>query len=169
MAKFEDFIDDLVKKEGGYVLTDNKSDRGGLTFAGISQKSNPNWDGWKMIHEGKVPSKEMVWDQYRQNYWTPIRLQDVKNPDVAEMLLSCSVLSGVRTCAKLMQRTCGATVDGLVGPQTLSLINAMNPALFEAVFTLMRIDRYRKICTRDKSQRKWLVGWLNRVFHELES
>ena len=40
-----------IAKEGGYKLINSskKGDRGGRTYAGISERANPKWEGWKII------------------------------------------------------------------------------------------------------------------------
>ena len=80
----------------------------------------------------------------------------------------CSVLSGPRTAVKLAQMASESPVDGIMGPNTLKAINGMDEQLFEATYALLRINRYREICNRDRSQGKFLKGWLNRVFNELD-
>ena len=55
-----------------------------------------------------------------------------------------------------------------MGPVTLKAINAANPDQFLAFLALARIARYSVICTRNKSQKKFLLGWINRALEESE-
>ncbi len=64
---------------------------------------------------------------YRANYWDPLHC-DSLNPGVAFVLFNDATLSGVDAAAKLLQRVVGATEDGVIGPQTLRLANAMPPS-----------------------------------------
>lgn len=171
MASFERHIGPLIESEGGYKLTNHPNDRGGRTFAGISQKWHPDWEGWKMLEAGVSPAaiEDAVHRFYRAEYWTPIQGDALVNDDVAEVMLSCAVLSGVGTCIGLAQMTTGAKVDQIMGPNTLAAVNGMDARLFEATFALMRINRFRVIANRDKTQRVNFRGWVNRVFEELES
>jgi lysozyme family protein len=64
---------------------------------------------------------------YHANYWEPLHC-DSLNPGVAFVLFNDATLSGVDAAAKLLQRVVGATEDGVIGPQTLRMANAMPPS-----------------------------------------
>ena len=166
MATFELHVGKLIEKEGGFRLTDDPSDSGGQTYAGISRRANPNWKGWEYVDRGEAPPVKLVHGLYRQSYWTPIMGDDIKDEEVAEAMLSCAVLSGVGTVTKLSQRVTGAKIDGRMGPRTMAKINEMDPHLFETLLALFRVDRFRQIANRRKKDRKYLRGWLNRLFEE---
>ena len=168
MADFEKHIDDLIRKEGGYKLINVKHDRGGMTYAGISRKNNPQWDGWQYIDAGdEVPNNE-VREFYAALYWDKMKLDGIHSEAVASVLLSSCVLSGVRRASRMAQVAAGVKVDGYIGPKTLTAINATEPRLFVALFALLRIDRFREIANRNKTQRKFLRGWINRVYEEMK-
>jgi len=61
---------------------------------------------------------------YRANYWEPLHC-DALNPGVAFVLFNDGVLSGVDAATRLLQRSVGANEDGVIGPQTLRMANAM--------------------------------------------
>ena len=44
---------------------------------------------------------------------------------------------------------------------------AADPALFRALFALAKVTRYRDIVRRDRSQAKFLLGWINRTLEGL--
>ena len=64
---------------------------------------------------------------YRADYWDPLRC-DALNPGVSFVLFNDAVLSGVDAAVRLLQRSIGAAEDGVVGPQTLRMANAMPAA-----------------------------------------
>jgi len=64
---------------------------------------------------------------YRADYWDPLRC-DALNPGVSFVLFNDAVLSGVDAAVRLLQRSIGAAEDGVVGPQTLHMANAMPAA-----------------------------------------
>ena len=166
MAEFNHHIEDLITKEGGYVLTDVRGDRGGQTYAGISRRANPNWSGWRYVDQDQTPPRDLVHALYRALYWDSMSLDDVSD-DIAEMLLSSAVLSGPRTAAKLLQAALGVTVDGVIGSQSTMALRAADPQLLEARFALARIARFNRIA-KDRSQLKFLRGWINRVLAEVK-
>ena len=167
MAEFLDHIEALIVKEGGYRLTDTPGDRGGQTYAGISRRSNPHWPGWAVIDAGGEPERTVVHALYKTDYWDPLQLDEIDSGDLAEMLLSSSVLSGPGRAAILGQSAAGVEVDGRFGPVTVAAVNGMAWSLFEARFTLARIARFAGIADRDPSQRKFFRGWVNRVLREV--
>ncbi len=64
---------------------------------------------------------------------------------------------------KLAQLVVGVTPDGSVGPRTLAALNAHDPEKFVLAYALAKVARYRDIVTRDRSQREFLLGWINRA------
>ena len=83
---------------------------------------------------------------------------------MAENIFDTAVNMGVRTASRLTQVTLDVKpVDGIIGAQTLKAINQANPEVFLAKFTLAKIARYASICNRNKSSRKFLLGWINRA------
>ena len=130
MADFAKHIEPLVTKEGGYKLHHVKGDRGGRTYAGISERSNPDWRGWALIDSGAPPPElhSAVHDRYRERYWTPIRGDDIKDDDVCEVMFSCAVLSGPRRAIKLAQQCVEERADGVIGPRTCGRSTAWTPS-----------------------------------------
>ena len=167
MADFNAAFDHVLAEEGGWQLTNNSNDRGGMTFAGISRKANPDWTGWKLIDQGASEANEDLQERvrwlYREKYWNPLRLEEVVNDDIALDIFSCAILSWTTTAARLAQIACRTKSDGKIGSQTLKAINVMDIEVWDLRFCIARIIRYRNIVTRDKSQRKWFLGWVNRA------
>lgn len=64
----------MIVREGGYKLTNDPTDRGGMTYAGVARNRHPNWAGWPIIDQGGTPPALMVRDFYRGAFWTPLRL-----------------------------------------------------------------------------------------------
>ena len=105
MADFTKHIDPLVEKEGGYRLIHIPGDNGGRTYAGISERSNQDWEGWALLENG-APIEDMieaVHSRYRERYWMPIMGDQLASDDVAEMLFSSAVLSGPRRAIRMAQ------------------------------------------------------------------
>jgi len=162
MADFEKAYEKTLAKEGGYVLHAVKGDRGGQTYAGIARNANPKWPGWIVIDRGQEPEADLVRHFYLVNYWRPIRGDDIARQEIADSLFDFAVNAGVKTAVKLAQIVCGVTADGAVGPKTLQAINALQVDYFRASFALAKIARYRDIVAKDRTQMKFLLGWLNR-------
>lgn len=187
MADFQTALRRVLDAEGGYALTNHAGDRGGETFAGISRRHHGGWDGWAVVDElreqllagrGATPSDARlpaaVENFYRAHFWDAIAGDGL--PDgIGDAMMSCAVLSGPATAARLAQTALEIKADGIVGPATLGALrdcadgDAGLPTLTEffLTFQLARIARYAAIVSRDPSQRQWLLGWVNRVLAEV--
>ena len=166
MANFNLAYEKMLIDEGGYKLTEIKDDRGGMTYAGISRRANPNWGGWSYIDSGDTPPSSLVRDFYREYYWNPVWGDLINKQPVAESLFNFAVNAGTKTAIKLAQIALHETPDGTIGEKTIGALNATDPRIFIPVYAVAKIARYRDICTRDRSQMKFLLGWINRTLRE---
>lgn len=166
MAEFLPAFESMIVNEGGYVLHDVPGDRGGQTYAGISRKNWPSWPGWAALDAGGDPPVHEVREFYRLNFWMPLALNLVQDQAVARTIFDFAVNAGAATAAKLAQLVAGTTPDGKIGPKTLAAINAMPPEVFALRYTLAKLARYEQIVRRDRSQSKFLLGWLSRALKE---
>jgi lysozyme family protein len=166
MADFLVAYENMMLDEGGYVLHNVPGDRGGMTYAGIARKMNPNWPGWAHIDRNETPPSDLVRQFYREGYWKPLMGDLIKSQRVASNLFNFAVNTSApgrpTVAVKLAQIVVGATPDGVFGPKTLQLISAMDEDKFILAYTLAKITRYRDIVAKDKTQLKFLMGWLNR-------
>ena len=167
MADFNAAFEHILEQEGGWQLTNHPQDRGGMTFAGISRRANPSWTGWNLIDRGASEASADLHERtrwlYRERYWKPLQLDVIGNPAIAFDIFSCCVLSGQGVAARLTQTAVKVKVDGIIGPNTVTAINKIDPELWDLRFCIARIIRYQKIVSRDKSQRRWFFGWVNRA------
>jgi lysozyme family protein len=173
MADFLKAFALTMKAEGGYV--NDPVDPGGETYKGIARKMNPGWEGWKIVDmlkgqkrfpanlDGYEPLQEKIVAFYRANYWDRVCGDKITNQDVAESIFDFAVNAGVVASVKVAQVAARATVDGVIGPVTLSKINGMDPRVFLAFFSLGKIARYVSICEKRKESRKYLFGWIKRA------
>jgi lysozyme family protein len=166
MADFLLAFEKAILAEGGYKLHNVAGDTGGLTYAGIARNKNPQWPGWAWVDRGDTPPSEMVRQFYREGWWQPLRGDEIADQDVAYTLYSFATNGGLGTAVRLAQLVVGTTPDGTMGPKTVAAINSMEPRLFLALYALTRVARYRDIVKRDRTQQKFLLGWINRTLDE---
>jgi lysozyme family protein len=170
MNNFESSFEAMILREGGYVLHNVKGDRGGMTYAGIARNKNPNWQGWQFIDANLTPPSDLVRTFYRDGWWVPLRCDEF-HPLVADTIFDFGVNSsayGKPTIAiKLAQLVAGTTPDGNMGPKTVEALNKMQPEIFRAAYALAKLKRYAEICNRDRTQSKFLLGWVNRLLGQL--
>jgi len=157
MADFTQAISKTLLHEGGDTLTDDASDHGGATKFGISKNAYPDVDIQSL-------TETQAKDIYRRDYWDRIRGDEIDSQAVAENIFDACVNMGVHGGSKLAQSSLGIEpADGIIGSQSLRVINAANEELFLAKFALAKIQRYTEIVRADSSQKKYLLGWLNRT------
>lgn len=166
MAEFTDALNRVLAAEGGMVLTNDPDDRGGQTYAGIARRSWPKWEGWYHIDKGDPVPERLVNDFYRNNFWFPIHGDEIKNQRIATSLFSFAVNAGVSTAVRRAQEAACVAADGVIGKLTIFALNSIDPELFLARFALAKVAKYRDICTKDRSQLKFILGWLNRTLEE---
>lgn len=167
MADFSLAFERMIRNEGGYVLRDVPDDRGGMTYAGISRKKQPSWEGWREIDAGREPEAETVRAFYRDRFWRPLQGDAIRSQAIAQTLFDFAVNAGIKTAVVLAQAVLGnLTPDGKLGPKTLAALNEADEALFIARYALAKIARYAEIVRRDRSQAKFLLGWINRTLKE---
>lgn len=167
MADFSPAYEKMILDEGGYKLHKVPGDPGGLTYAGISRRANPGWSGWPALDRGGEPPAQLVYSFYKERYWDTLRLDEVASQRVAETIFNFGVNAGVKTTARLAQLVIAATPDGIFGPRTLAGLNMAEEKEFEMAFALAKLKRYADICNRDRTQSKFLLGWLNRTLRSL--
>nr|WP_254225602.1 glycosyl hydrolase 108 family protein [Burkholderia glumae] len=126
----DDYINDVIAREGGYV--NNPDDRGGETNFGITAATARAFGYQGAMRD--LP-RELAAQIYRQNYWTAPHFDQIAALDetLAAKLLDIGVNMGPATGVKFMQRALNVlnvpnqpavTVDGQVGPATVALLRA---------------------------------------------
>lgn len=179
----------LLKEEGQYV--NDKNDLGGESYNGISRKYYPYWEGWKIIDDAKehfilsspnfyndIEKKgisQLVRDFYRINYWNVLNCSEVENERIASQIFEMGVSLGVAKAASLVQIAVNLMnylsqdelkIDGNIGIKTINLVNIYaekNANLLLKLLVLQQGDIYVDLATTNKSQRKFIHGWVNRL------
>lgn len=170
MAEFEEAFEKMIVNEGGYKLHNVSGDRGGQTYAGIARNFHPTWPGWYFIDNNQVDNPELtdhVREFYRNNFWNKIKGDEIKDQVVAETLFDFAVNAGTPTAARLAQSVVDTTPDGIIGSKTIEALNKVKSEDFIIRYALAKVARYANIVNRDRSQQKFLLGWINRTLKGL--
>ena len=114
-------------------FVNDPNDRGGATNFGISSRAYPNIDVSKL-------TKDQAAAIYKRDYWDAINADSLP-ANVRELAFDAAVNHGVKW-----------TKDALAA-------SGGDPAKF----LQMRRDRYQSIVAADKTQAKFLDGWMNRL------
>ncbi|PRX27675.1 putative peptidoglycan binding protein [Orenia metallireducens] len=162
---FEKAFQKILQFEGKY--SDDKDDRGGKTKYGISETI-----ARESGYQGEM--KDLTLDQakgiYYQNYWVNLNYHKIKAIDIAIECFEQAVHIGPKRATSNLQLAYNLLteqeieVDGIVGSNTLKGVN--NSAYGFELLQLLNIlqgERYISICKADKSQKKFIRGWLKRT------
>jgi len=163
---FNDAYAATMRREGGYQLHQVAGDTGGMTYAGIARNKNPHWQGWAYVDRKETPPTAMVRDFYRVMYWDEIA-GDKLRYDIASSIYDFGVNAGTGTAIKLAQIVARVAPDGVMGPVTINALHQMSVNAFELGYFAAKVKRYAEVVSRDRSQAKFLLGWLNRSLGSL--
>jgi lysozyme family protein len=166
MAKFSPAFDSMIISEGGYLLTNIPGDTGGQTYAGISRRHWPNWPGWLYVDRKETPPTQLVRDFYKEQFWDVIKGDELNDQRMAESIFSFAVNTGTKVAVKLAQIVVGTAPDGVLESKTVSALNTISPHIFMPSYTVAKIARYRDIVMKNRSQSKFLLGWINRTLKD---
>jgi len=171
MAKIEKIVPFILKWEGGF--SNDPDDAGGATMKGITFATFKQYRKEKGLPAPTVTDLKKISDSewtdiLRKYYWNPWQADRINSQAIANLLVGWGWGSGVITAIKQFQKLMGLTQDGVVGEKTLSAINSANEtALFNRIW-VARKDFFVNIVKSKQAQIKFLAGWLNRLFDNID-
>lgn len=162
---FEIALEKVLDYEGGYV--DDEIDRGGKTKHGITEKIareagyNGNMKDLSLKKAKKI---------YYQKFWANYSYNQIDNKRIVIEVFEQAVHMGPGTANRHLQEAYNLLseeeimVDGIIGPQTLNAINSYGykDDLLK-LLNILQAEKYVQIIRDDKSQKKFIRGWLKRV------
>lgn len=167
MASIDIFAPKLLRWEGGFV--NDPDDPGGATNFGVTLNT------WKRVGHDKDGDGDIDAEDIRKlsladakgvlkkYFWDKCHADDIRSQSVAEMLVDFMYNSGGVAIYKL-QKTLGIVQDGVIGPQTLRVLNSHpnQRQVFEQLkqYRLQYIDY---IISRKPRLAKFSRGWKNRI------
>lgn len=163
-SNWENACDKVIESEGGYALTNTKSDHGGQTYAGIARVANPDWEGWDIIDKGGLPPKDMVRSFYKMRYWERVRGDDLP-AGIDYAVYDFAVNSGAGHSVRFLQQSVGVVDDGAIGRGTLAAVEKLDPTEVLEQFSLAKEHFYKSCVDHDPTQAKFFNGWMNRIHH----
>jgi lysozyme family protein len=150
---FDTAFHKLLGHEGGY--SNHAQDPGGETMWGVTKRvavANGYNDSMRAL---PVDTAKQI---YRKDYWLPIRADELPE-SLRYPMFDAAVNSGVKQSIWWLQYTVGATVDGSIGPQTLSLAGKDNPEILVRKLLGIRLNFMTDLDTWSSFGR----GWAKRI------
>ncbi len=156
-AGINQVIEKIIEAEGGSIATNDPSDGGGRTQYGISEKSNP--EAWV---DGKVTLEEAR-EIYFNKYVRGPGFDKIEDPKLLHQLVDFGVNSGPSISIKALQDALGLVQDGILGPNTLEAVRKSDLRQLNNRLVRSRCITLAKICVKNPTQLKYLVGWITRA------
>ncbi len=171
MKSIDQMIDDILRREGGYV--DDPVDRGGATNWGITIGTLSDWLGRSATKdEVRNLPRETARDIYRQWYYIRPHI-NVLPPELQPQMFDMAVNHGPSGAVRILQSLVNdldipqIQVDGLIGHETRSAVGSLAARLgWERLNNALVDERksfYRRIIRNDPSQKRFERGWLSRA------
>lgn len=182
MSNFDLAFDIVLGLEGGFV--DHSADPGGATNYGISlrylkQRGDLDGDGvldGDLDRDGDIDIDDIrginpanAKHFYQSGFWSPNKLQQVQDQDLAVKIFDMCVNMGGRQAWRLVQRACNGLgeeliEDGLVGPMTLEVVNEFDdPVMLLAEIREQQRQFYERLVEQKPDLAVFLDGWTNRA------
>lgn len=182
--RFEDAFKIVLSFEGGY--NNDPADKGGatnygITYATLNSAKNKGWIPFNVtIQNIQLKHAKII---YKKGYWDVVQADSLPHP-LDLIMFDSAVNHGPGAAVKLLQKSLNTLlpytelkVDGIIGPLTLRAVrdyeglqdapgshNKSNIRYLCIDVLINRIELYLSIVLNNKSQEKFLKGWLNRVF-----
>jgi peptidoglycan L-alanyl-D-glutamate endopeptidase CwlK len=156
----EKSMDIMMKLEGG--KSDLKSDRGGRTNLGVTQREFDKFRDKQGLPRKDVfnITKQEAQQIYKISYWDIIKGDELPL-NVAHAMFSYALTDGPQDSVRFVQKLLGVEVTGFMGPKTKQAIwNACkngDKKLTERILN-KQIARYE-----NDEQEQFKKGWVNRV------
>lgn len=175
MSAIEKIIDDIIKREGGYVY--HKDDRGGATNGGITEAVARHYG---YTGDMKALPMDLIREIYRKRYFYEPGFDKVEKLSllIADKMTDIGVNMGQSRAVMFLQRSLNLfnrdnidypilTVDGNLGPMTLRALDAFlqkrknekGEIVLRRALNNRQGDKYFDIAEKDKSQKAFTYGW----------
>lgn len=178
MTTTEDIIHGIILEEGGYV--DNPADKGGPTKYGITIAILTAWRHTAVTAADlQALSAIEAFAIYMDMFVKKPRFDLIADPQLQACVVDAGVQHNPQRAITWLQQILGVTADGVLGPQTISSLNAADPHGLRAKFIATRVRFYGRIVADDANKLKrdhgidtqgeFDAGWMDRVAHLIEA
>lgn len=175
MTIFNEFIDGLLEREGGYV--NRSDDSGGATKYGITE-----FVARKYGYKGDMRNlpKSFAIEVYYETYWKALYLHEIEtfSPIIAEKIADIAVNMGVERAGEFTQRLLNVfndkekyyrdiRVDGQIGPVTTRTLRRFldvrqrdGESVFWKGLNSLQGAFYITLAERREKDEAFVFGWL---------
>lgn len=156
---FDQAFELLLGHEGGY--SDQKADPGGKTRWGITEATAKNASYTGDMRDLPMDMAKAI---YRADYWARIRADELPE-GLRYVMFDAAVNSGPPQAVRWLQAAVGETVDGIIGPRTLSAAKQLEPNALKLAMLAQRLRFMSNLPTWPAFGR----GWARRIADLMEA
>ena len=183
MSNFKHAMLTVLQHEGG--LVNDSADPGGITNYGISLRylrglaqQNPDLlTLYDVNHDGQIDATDIrsmtqqeATDIYKTQWWDKNNYGLITDQALATKIFDLAVNVGNATANKFLQKAVNQVnghsvllIDGIIGPQTIALINKLDPVALLTSVRAFAIAFYQMLAAKNPAFNKLLKSWINRV------
>jgi lysozyme family protein len=166
-----DIINGVLEREGS-EFTDRPSDKGGPTKHGVTLPVLSEWRGQlATVEQLKALTKNEAYECFEHLFYIRSGFEKLADENIRALMVDWAITSGRERATRYLQRTIGAKVDGVFGPQTRNMANAVDARILLKKLGLARQDFYVDTAVLDdripdgvfeSTNLENLKGWLRR-------
>lgn len=182
MANFNksmDLLSFLEYSNQDWKLLHQNKNEDGLTFYGIYEKWNKDWNGWsivknqlKLTPDLKIASKilaknvilkSLVFERIKTNYWDKAKLDNINSQKIADEIFLFGFNVDMKVAIKKTQKLINVPQDGIIGSQTIKALNSFDVNVFDIEFDKEEISYYDAIIKSKPYLAPNEKGWYKRA------
>lgn len=165
LQTLEEILVAVLDTEGWPTYTVHPNDKGGPTKGGITLRTLESWRHRRCTRaELQRLSREEALSILRRLYVDANGIHKLTTVSLQAQVIDNAVLSGPSLAVKDLQRTLETvSVDGIIGPQTLSAIAGHDPDRLGRRLAVTRTLRLARHVQGHPDQLVFLTGWLTRT------
>lgn len=156
---FDQAFELLLGHEGGF--SDHKADPGGKTRWGVTEAVARAKGYTGDMRDLPVDLARSI---YRADYWDRIRAEELP-AGLRYVMFDAAVNSGPPQAVKWLQAAIGETVDGIIGPRTLSAAKQLEPNALKLAMLAQRLRFMSNLTSWPAFGR----GWARRIADLMEA
>ena len=164
-SNIDKILDAVLDREGWPTYTVHPNDKGGPTKGGITLRTLESWRQRRCTRaELQRLKKDEALEILRRQYVDANGIHKLTDVSLQAQVIDDAVLSGPVLAVKDLQRTLGTvSVDGIIGPQTLSAVSERNVDTLGRRLAVTRTLRLTRHVQQHPDQLVFMTGWVTRT------
>jgi len=164
-SDIDKILDAVLDREGWPTYAVHPNDKGGPTKGGITLRTLESWRHRRCTRaELQRLTKDEALEILCRRYVETNGIDKLTDVSLQAQVIDDAVLSGPVLAVKDLQRTLGTvSVDGIIGPQTLSAVAALNADALGRRLAVTRTLRLTRHVQQHPDQLVFLTGWVTRT------